>query len=315
MSSQARIILPARFTQTIPATFGEAGATWLTRLPSLLDEYRQRWSLTLHPPFANLTYHYVVPATRADGLACVLKLGVPNPELTSEAAALRVYDGRGAARLVAAETANGALLLERLQPGAPLSQLEDDAQATSIAAQVMRQLWRPAPEDGQFYSLRRWFRALGEYREQYPDGNGPLAASLVERAAAVFDELMADPQPAVLLHGDLHHDNILAAARAPWLAIDPKGLVGDPGFEVGALLYNYNPMPRLRQMPNLRGVLARRVDQLADELGLDRNRLLAWGFASAVLSAVWSVEDKAPDDWATATLTIAQSLADLMIDD
>jgi streptomycin 6-kinase len=97
---------------------------------------------------------------------------------------------------------------------------------------------------------------------------------------------MAEP---VLLHGDLHHENILAAGRQPWLAIDPKGLAGEPAYEIGALLRN--PIPQLYTWPDLDRITARRIDQLAEELTLDRERLIGWGLAQAVLSAWWNVED------------------------
>jgi streptomycin 6-kinase len=97
---------------------------------------------------------------------------------------------------------------------------------------------------------------------------------------------MAEP---MLLHGDLHHDNILAAQREPWLTIDPKGLVGEPAYETGALLRN--PLPQLLEVPQPGRVLARRVNQLAEELDFDRARVRGWGLTQAVLSAWWSVED------------------------
>jgi streptomycin 6-kinase len=93
----------------------------------------------------------------------------------------------------------------------------------------------------------------------------------------------------VLLHGDLHQDNILAATRRPWLAIDPKGVVGEPAYETAACLHN--PQPQLLNMPQPGRVLARRVDQLAEELNLDRARVRGWGLAQAVLAAWWGVED------------------------
>jgi streptomycin 6-kinase len=117
---------------------------------------------------------------------------------------------------------------------------------------------------------------------------------------------------AVLLHGDLHHFNILAAERQPWLAIDPKGVVGEPAYEVGPLLLN--PWPQLLKMPRPRQILARRVDQarssaLAAELGFDRTRLVGWGVAQAVLSAWWSIEDGA-SGWSYA-IRVAELLAAL----
>ncbi|HLH71723.1 MAG TPA: aminoglycoside phosphotransferase family protein [Chloroflexota bacterium] len=106
---------------------------------------------------------------------------------------------------------------------------------------------------------------------------------------ASFSELSASSVESVLLHGDLHQGNILSAEREPWLAIDPKGVVGEPICETGPLLLNKLP-PRL-DSAQTRRLLARRVDQLAEELGVDRDRLRAWGVIRAVMSAFWSLED------------------------
>lgn len=90
-------------------------------------------------------------------------------------------------------------------------------------------------------------------------------------------------------YGDLHHDNILRATREPWLAIDPHGIVGDPGYEVGALLFNPDPGNRDEALTAL---VPSRVEQLADELAMPLDRVVAWGFVKAVLSDVWSVENQ-----------------------
>jgi streptomycin 6-kinase len=95
----------------------------------------------------------------------------------------------------------------------------------------------------------------------------------------------------VLLHGDLHHDNLLRAEREPWLAIDPHGLVGDPGFDTGPLLYNPEPDDR---DDRLLALAPARVEQVADALGMPVDRVRAWGYAAAVLSEVWTVEDGGP---------------------
>jgi streptomycin 6-kinase len=188
------------------------------------------------------------------------------------------------ARLLEAEPAEGALLVERLVPGTPLTALNDDDAATEVAGQVMRQLWRPLPPNHAFPSVAKWAAGLERLREQYGGSTGPLPADLVVRAEALFRELLDSSAEPVLLHGDLHHENILAAERAPWLALDPKGVAGEPAYEVGALMRN----PRLQPA----AVLIRRATILAEVLGLDRARLLAWSFTQAVLSAWWSVEDR-----------------------
>ncbi|GIV96749.1 MAG: kinase [Herpetosiphonaceae bacterium] len=281
--------LPEQFTRTIVDLHEDAGVEWLNQLPQIIAECERRWSISVLPPFANLSYNYVAPAMTADGREVVLKLGVPNLELTREITALRYYDGRGIVQLLDSDPEKGILLQERLHPDTLLSSLADDEQATSIAAAVMRRLWRPAPPEHPFPTVADWAGSLRKLRAQFAGETGPLPAQLVDAAEGLFAELIDSMAEPVLLHGDLHHDNIMAAEREPWLALDPKGVIGEPAYEVGALLRN--PIAQIASMPNLRGILARRVDQLAEELELDRDRLIGWGFAQAVLSAWWSIED------------------------
>ena len=241
------------------------------------------------PPFKPLSYNYVAPAVRGDGVDVILKAGVPTPEFLAELEALRLLNGRGIVQLLDVDRDNGILLLERLRPGTRLSSLTDDMEATSIAAQVMCQLWRPVPQEHSFPTVAMWATGMRRLREHFDGGTGPFPTALIEMAETLFDELIASMDEEVLLHGDLHHHNILAAERQPWLAIDPKGLVGEPAYEVGALLRN--PMPQLLHEPQPKRIIARRADQLAEELGFDRGRLVSWGLAQAVLAAWWSFEN------------------------
>ena len=278
--------IPENFAQTIVELYGDNGAAWLQQLPALLDEFAQRWSLNLSTPFS-LSYNYVAPAVRADGTAVVLKVGYPNRELRCEIDALQLYAGDGMVQLLDFDRARGVLLLERLQPGDMLSTLENDEAVTAIAADVMRKLWRPAPAEHSFPTVAEWAEGLQRHRARFDGGVGPLPKKLFEEAEALFQTLLAANEAPMVLHGDLHHFNILRAQRQPWLAIDPKGLVGDPAYEVGAFLYN----PDLTNRPNLDQLLQRRVDQLAERLGFTRTRVRGWGVAQAVLSACWSLED------------------------
>ena len=299
--------LPPRFARTMLEMYGEWGEAWLGVLPDLLADLAAQWGLTLGPPFPNLSYNYVAPATRADGEAVILKVGIPNRELLTEIAALEAYAGHGITRLLASDADRGALLAERLLPGVPLASLtpDEDARATSVAASVMRQLWRPAPAAGPFPTVADWARGLERLRAEFDGGVGPFPRRLVEQAEALFADLLPSQTAPVLLHGDLHHENILSATRAPWLALDPKGLVGEPAYEVGSLLRN--PMPYLLAWPDLGRSLDRRVAQLADELEMDKARLRGWGIAQAVLSGWWSYEDHG-HGWEGA-LRIAELLA------
>ena len=277
------------FSRRILDIHGIVGREWLDRLPGLLRECEQRWSLTIQAPFAALSYNYVAPAQAADGSSLVVKLGVPNPELLAEIEALRAFDGRGAIRLMEADPGQGILLLERADPGTPLMALTDDAEATSIASKVMQQLWRPAPADGVFPTLERWCRALTRLRKNYAGKTGPLPSLLVEAAERSCADLITSSDFAILLHGDLHHENVVAAERQPWLALDPKGVIGDPVYEVGPWLQNV--APHIRAARPLKETMDRRVRQFAEELGFDRQRILAWGLSHAVLSACWCLED------------------------
>jgi streptomycin 6-kinase len=284
--------LPPGFVATILAVHGAAGRAWLDRLDSLLRACEQRWSLHLGPPFSDLTYNYVAPGVGLDGRPVILKAGVPNKELTTEIEALRLFDGQGAVCLLDADPLEGLLLLERLLPGTPLSLLPDDEQATAIAAGVMGQLWRPAPAATPFPTAADWGRGFQRLRHRFDGGSGPFPTDLVTMAESLYAELLRSSGEAVLLHGDLHHNNLLAAERQPWLAIDPKGVIGEREYELGALLRN--PFPRLLNLPNAADLLRRRCDQLAAMLGFDRQRVHAWAVAQSVLSAWWDYEDNRP---------------------
>jgi streptomycin 6-kinase len=284
------LALPPSFQRTITATFGTEGRVWLERLPALLREATERWSLTLLPPF-ELSYNYVAPAVRADGSEAVLKVGVPNPELTTEIEALRLYNGQGAALVLEDDAEQGMLLMDRVRPGAPLVSVRDDEQATHIAAEVMQRLWRPLAEgEGPFPTVRRWGRSLYNLRGNLGGGTGPIPGPVVDKAIAIHDEMIASSAAPVLLHADLHHWNIVLSDAAGWLAIDPKGVCGEPAYEVGAFLRN--PIPDVTSWPDARHVFRRRVAQFSEILGLDPRRIVAWSYAQAVLSACWDLEEE-----------------------
>lgn len=284
--------VPEEFARATVALHGDAGRLWLDGLPALVEECAARWSLKVGPPFPNLSYNYAAPAEGPGGGRLVLKLGVPVRELLSEMEAMRAFAGRGAARLFGADAGRGALLLERLEPGTSLVALceEDDGAATAAAASVMRRL-RRAPTPGHvFPTAADWGRGFERCRAHFGGGTGPFPRRLFEEGETLYAELLASSAAPVLLHGDLHHGNVLAAGREPWLAIDPKGLIGEPAYEVGALLRN--PLPQLLRFPQPVRVTERRIAQLSEELGLERARVRGWGLAQAALSAWWSIEDE-----------------------
>lgn len=280
--------LPEDFLQFMREVYGtEAVNVWFQRLPSFLEECAQRWQLKLLPPFENLSFHYVAPAIRADGTPVVLKTSEFSDEFEHSLAALRLFNGRGIARLLEYDEEKKVMVLERLQPGTMLESLvpEQDEQATSILASVMRQLWRPAPTGHSFPTVEQLGQDLTQIRARYAGGYGPFPPRLIDEAMDLFATLSASAEVPMLLHGDLQHHNVLRSSDT-WLAIDPKGVVGDPGYEVGASFYN--PMPRILEVPNLEQMLARRVAQLSEELGMERARIRGWGLAQCVRNA-WNM--------------------------
>lgn len=278
--------LPQTFIQNIHAAFGERGSDWLRRLPDLIEEASQRWRLLDVEPVHNLSYNFVAFAQRG-GEDVVIKLGVPNRELTSEMQALKLFGGAGACRLLDNDEEKGFLLIERLRPGVMLAEMQDDDKRTHIAIDVMRGLWRPAPfENRTFIQLTDWFDELKQVRLGFDGGTGPFPGDIFERVEAQLPELFADEE-VCLMHGDFHHYNILSSERG-WLVIDPKGVIGPAGYEIGPLMLNpwIKPMDRIQ----FKVQAERRVDILRERMGWAREKIIGWAMAHSVLSAYWDLE-------------------------
>ena len=306
--------LPADFISNIKDAFGENGKKFLEDLPSLIREASNRWGLSNVEPVSNLSFNFVAfaqqrpsPVGVPKGVLregqgegdVVLKIGVPQAELASEMAALRLYNGNGTCRLLEHDEERGFLLLERLKPGMMLSELEDDDERTYIAVDVMSRLWRevnldPAQgaEDGalstgeKFIKLSDWFDGLKEIRPRFDGGTGPFPKQILERVESHLPELFADKNDQ-LLHGDFHHYNILSSERG-WLVIDPKGVIGPAGYEVGPLMIN--PWGAISDAHGFKARMERRVSILSERLGWEPETILGWASAHAILSAWWCLD-------------------------
>ncbi|MDQ6673573.1 MAG: aminoglycoside phosphotransferase family protein [Chloroflexota bacterium] len=287
MSCALRV--PAAFARCIRDSFGADGQVWLQGLAALLADLAAEWELSIGAPF-ELSYNYVVAAKQRDGTPAVLKIGVPRAEIRREQSALSLYAGDGACRVIRSDFERCAMLLERVEPGEMLVRLvrADDEQATRIGARLLRKLWRPVPAEAcpTLRPVSEWFAAFDRHRQAY-DGPGPLPRRVFDAGVAAATTLLDSAPAPVLLHGDFHHYNVLSARREDWLAIDPKGMTGDRGYDVGPFMCN----PRPSDGPLSPAMLQRRLDILAEELEYDRARLRDWSIAHAVLSACWSAED------------------------
>jgi streptomycin 6-kinase len=325
--------LPVEFVSNIEGGWGETGRQFLAHLPALIDQASQRWGLTDVHPSPELSYNFVAFAKRGEEQV-VLKMGVPNRELLSEMAALRLFNGEGACKLIDYDEEKYWILLERLKPGAMLATLEDDEEATNIAADVMQKIWKPIEHVtlseaksleqtnerlfgrderslrvtyNNFIRLSDWFDGLKKLRSHFNGGTGPFNEKLVERVERSVKEFFIENHQPVLMHGDFHHFNILSSERG-WLIIDPKGVIGPACYEVGPLLIN--PWGDLLSGKDYRRMTKRRIDILHERLGFERERIREWGLAHAILSAWWSIEEHG--DWHYA-LAFAEMIADLDI--
>jgi streptomycin 6-kinase len=267
------------------------GPEWLDDLPSIVASCADRWSLRVGEPFPDGHVSLVVPVERQSGAPAVLKINFPEEESAAEPDALLHWDGDGAVRLLAHDEATRALLVERCVPGSQLWSIDDDVEATSIAAGVLRRLWRPPPREHRFRALRnvaaRWAEELA--RDWKALGK-PFESELSEAAIQACLELPNETNDQVVLHQDFHGGNVLRAEREPWLAIDPKPLVGEPAFDAASLLRDRRWL--LGSHDDARRI-ARRLDQLSEELFLDRERMRLWGIAHAL---AWGVSGHKLED-------------------
>jgi streptomycin 6-kinase len=270
--------VPACVQETV-AESGEKGKRWLEELPARVAELERAWSLTAGQPFDNGGYvSWVAPVQLEDGSEAVLKIQFPHREARHEAAALRVFDGRGAARLLRASKDEFSLLLERCVPGTNLWSL-DEEEGNAVGADLLGRLWREPPPAGPFERLSD---LAAEWCESLPR-TAPAAgydAALVTDAVALARMLAATQPRTVLLHGDFHPGNVLSSAREPWLAIDCKPLVGEPAFDLAQWLGKRCEVA-LRS-PNPAAAVRSQIDQFGDLLGLDRARIAGWAFVKSL---------------------------------
>jgi streptomycin 6-kinase len=273
----------------IPSALGEACSgsrerrDWLERLPALLDEIADRWSISVQRerPFeANASW--VAPAVTAAGSAAVLKLPMPHMEAEDEIKGLRVWAGDPTVALLDADSGSGAMLLERCLPGVSLRTVAEPDQDGVIAG-LLHRLWRTPAKPGDFrplsHMVRHWRAETESDSSRWPD------PSLVSQGLRTFEELASSSEDAVLLATDLHAANVLSAERHPWLVIDPKPFIGDRAFDATQHLLNCRD--------RLRADSAGTLSRFAQLLDLDASRVARWLFArlAAEPRTTWEAED------------------------
>ncbi|WP_261305617.1 aminoglycoside phosphotransferase family protein [Paenibacillus andongensis] len=277
--------LPKQFIQTLRDVHKGKADGWLRDFDRLIYDCEERWQMKMMSPF-DLSFNYVAAAKRKDGTEVVVKLVIPGDEFVSEVDALKLFNGNGIVKIIDVDIAKGILILERLIPGQTLASLENEEEAAHIASQVMRKLWMPVHSNSSSIptTLHMEEKLINIYKRN-TEGLGPITKEILQEAVDTYRTMNAMPDMPFLLHGDLHQYNILMAAREPWLAIDPKGLIGDREYDVIQYLLNKLPNGDSTQ------VIEKRIDIFVKELNLDKKRLISWGFAHSVLATCWTVQE------------------------
>jgi streptomycin 6-kinase len=226
---------------------------------------------------------------------------------------LQAFDGSGVARVY--EYAPGAVLLERLLPGNSLAEMSisgRDTEATEILANVIEQMSISAhdalPVCPGVPTVWDWAKGFERY---IATSDAQVSKQLVESARSLYLKLCASQREPRLLHGDLQHYNVLFDSERGWLALDPKGVIGEVEYEIGAILRNPIEQPDLFTS---RATIERRTKRFAERLDLDYGRVLAWTFAQGVLSAIWEIEDGFPVDAMNPALRLAAIIQPMLPD-
>jgi streptomycin 6-kinase len=251
-------------------------------LAALIAPRLAQWALTPDGP-AFATASSVLQPVLFDGREAYLKIATSDEE-DAGGRVMVWWDGRGAAPVYTHD--GDALVLERSTGHGDLARLategpDADDEATRILCRAAQRLHavddRPLP--GGLVDLATWFGELFAQEAEHPEAHD----GFYPRAAAEARRLLATPAANVGLHGDVHHGNVLDFAADGWLAIDPKHVVGDPGFDFANILCN--PDARVALAP---GRLERQIGVIAAETGIEVDRMLRWTLAWAGLSSCWS---------------------------
>ncbi|GHB30212.1 aminoglycoside phosphotransferase family protein [Streptomyces chryseus] len=304
MSAPKAVEVPNPLAASYARTFGEQGRVWIAALPALAAEVLDRWELKRDGEPGAGEASLVLPVLRKDGTRAVLKFQMPREETAAARIGLRTWNGEGTVRLLDHDPESSTMLLERLDGTRTLTSIEDDDVAMSILAKLQARLVSVRAPHG--------LRSLGDIAtdmlEHVPHAVTALAdpsdQQLLRGWASAVADLVGEPGDR-MLHWDLHYDNVLAAEREPWLAIDPEPLAGDPGFDLWpALDSRWDDVVATGDTPR---VVRRRFDLLTETLGLDRARATGWTLGRLLQNSLWDIDD-GETALAPASVAIAESL-------
>ncbi len=277
IQSFAHLINPIRFA----AARDPEGRKWIAELPHLVDLMCRRWGLERNCEPIRHGYGAVVIPVRRRSERFVLKLAWPAQGVADEKRGLEVWDGHGMVRMFAVDLSVGALLLERLDSNRALRDLEA-IDAARVAGMLLRRLSIPAAPG--FRDVRTLVRATADSLEAHRmRSDCPVPQEWLKMALQHARYLATHASTDLLIHADLHFDNILAGTREPWLAVDPRPVAGEPEQAVPELLWTRHD---IEDDEGIRRMLA----MVLDSAGLDVDRTHLWVIVRCVEYWLWGLE-------------------------
>lgn len=289
--------LPEKFVRLMTECHGARGKIWLNKLPEIIAEIEGKWSLKVGQPFENLSYHFVAPCVSENGDESVLKIGFPEESspIFNEAEMLELYAGSGAAKFLKLDESRLAMLLERLKPGKTLAEIYrgNEESCVEIAIGVLQKIIGKPPKEHNFIRLENWFAGFEKA------ASTAFPSDKIRKAQKFYDELSNDRL--FLIHGDFHHENILSATREAFLVIDPKGVIGQIGYEISVFLNNH--LWILQGNKNLSEKLDKAVSSFSAAFEIEPETLKKWAYAQGVLSAWWTFEENGAN-WKSDLATV-----------
>ncbi|MFJ1269582.1 aminoglycoside phosphotransferase family protein [Legionella lytica] len=273
--------------QNIINLFGVQGAEWIINLPTLITALTTHWGLSEVSAVSNMTFNYVAKAKLNTGEPVVLKISYESQSIRKEQQALTNLGSRGVIKLIDYNRKYNALLLQQALPGIRLSFLYPEQQDYVMDCYVdtLQRLHHKQArfKQSNYPQVADWLKVFDSPALQ------AIPNALLNKAVTLSNKLLTSSKPLIFLHGDLHHDNILKHGHE-WLAIDPKGVIGEAEFEIAAFDFMY--INELAETPNVKNLFAARVELLAQKSGLDAQRIRDWVFVRLMLMAVWFIEDR-----------------------
>ena len=266
--------------KNIISMYNDEGKEWLDALPEITRKIAKDHNLSSLTSVNNMTFNYVASGYQ-NHKPIIFKIGMNSKALTKEASCLKAFSKHAVAEVIAHD--DNMIIMQRAVPGSTLKDHfpDNDIDATKLLCRSIKELHKASiPESHNFYHLSELFKALDQ-KLDIPD-------KILAKAKHLKDKLLSTTTKEVLLHGDLHHDNILKNGDQ-WLVIDPKGFMGDSAFEPAA--YLCNPIPELLHKDNAKQIVSARIKLCAEKLEIPEQRIKDWLYVKSVLCWAWSLED------------------------